>query len=304
MNGIKFDKSSYRWSPLWLHHKIGEKNTPIVEVECNQILSYNSLGLSVCLFEPVHSDPLTVSARLILQPPDDRNEVSKWAAPGLKCSSARCGSWWWRDTRLLDPLSPRTSHRSRRHELTEFSETPYHNAGTEAYRSNCKSFWNPKPKYYSDHVQVQCLSTLWCCKPLLKLVPMKIILLSTLVRFCKTHTGMTSTVASSNFYNRLIICYVFHYSATHISTLWLCNSAVDTMHVCKDMASKCTYAGDTCKLGTKRNHHFRYITKLEKKTPIVKVECSQIWLNHLMDDCHFSYITKLKKKTSLDWSRM
>jgi hypothetical protein len=57
-------------------------------------------------------------------------------------------------------------------------------------------------------------------------------------------------------------------------------------------------------LGTKRNHHFRYITKLEKKTPIVEVECSQIWLNHLMDDCHFSYITKLKKKTSLDWSRM
>ncbi len=24
--------------------------------------------------------------------------------------------------------------------------------------------------------------------------------------------------------------------------------------------------------------------------------CSQIWLNHLMDDHHFSYITKLKKK--------
>jgi len=29
--------------------------------------------------------------------------------------------------------------------------------------------------------------------------------------------------------------------------------------------------------------------------------CSQIWLNHLMDDCHFSYITKLegKKKKNL-----
>jgi hypothetical protein len=24
--------------------------------------------------------------------------------------------------------------------------------------------------------------------------------------------------------------------------------------------------------------------------------CSQIWLNHLMNDCHCSYITKLKKK--------
>ncbi len=24
--------------------------------------------------------------------------------------------------------------------------------------------------------------------------------------------------------------------------------------------------------------------------------CSQIWLNHLMDDCHFSYITNLQKK--------
>ncbi len=68
------------------------------------------------------------------------------------------------------------------------------------------------------------------------------------------HTGMTSTVASSNFYNRLIICYVCHYSATHISTLWLCNSTVDTMHVCKDVVSKCTYVGDTCRLGTKRNH--------------------------------------------------
>ncbi len=27
-------------------------------------------------------------------PPDDRNEVSKWATPGLKCSNAKCGSWW------------------------------------------------------------------------------------------------------------------------------------------------------------------------------------------------------------------
>jgi hypothetical protein len=26
--------------------------------------------------------------------------------------------------------------------------------------------------------------------------------------------------------------------------------------------------------------------------------CSQIWLNHLMNDCHFSYITKLKKSPS------
>ncbi len=63
---------------------------------------FNSLGLSVCLFEPVHSDPLTVSARPILQPPNDRNEVPKWTAPCLKCSSARCKSWWRRDSRLLD----------------------------------------------------------------------------------------------------------------------------------------------------------------------------------------------------------
>ncbi len=62
------------------------------------------------------------------------------------------------------------------------------------------------------------------------------------------HTRMTSMVTSSNFYNRLIICYVCHYSTTHISTLWLCNFVVDTMHVFKDMASKCTYAGDTCRL--------------------------------------------------------
>jgi hypothetical protein len=38
----------------------------------------------------------------------DRNEVPKWAAPGLKCSSARCGSWWRRDTCSLDPPSPHT----------------------------------------------------------------------------------------------------------------------------------------------------------------------------------------------------
>ncbi len=78
------------------------------------ILYINSLVcLSMCLFDSVHSDSLTISAKLILQPPDDRNEVPKWAAPGLKCSSARCGSWWRRDTHLLDPLSPHTSHRSR-----------------------------------------------------------------------------------------------------------------------------------------------------------------------------------------------
>ncbi len=53
----------------------------------HSILYINSLGLSVCLSEPVHSDPLSVSVRPILQPPDDRNEVPKWAAPGLKCSS-------------------------------------------------------------------------------------------------------------------------------------------------------------------------------------------------------------------------
>ncbi len=35
----------------------------------DQILYINSLGLSVCLSEPVHSDPLIVSARPILQPP-------------------------------------------------------------------------------------------------------------------------------------------------------------------------------------------------------------------------------------------
>jgi hypothetical protein len=31
----------------------------------------------------------------------DRNEVPKWIAPGLKCCSATCGSWWRRDTRKL-----------------------------------------------------------------------------------------------------------------------------------------------------------------------------------------------------------
>jgi hypothetical protein len=74
-----------------------------------QILYINSLGLSVCLSKPVHSDPLTIFARPILQPPDDINEVPKWATFGLKCSSAKCGSWWRRDTRSLDPPSPRTS---------------------------------------------------------------------------------------------------------------------------------------------------------------------------------------------------
>ncbi len=34
-----------------------------------QILYINSLCLSVCLSEPVHFNPLTVSARPILQPP-------------------------------------------------------------------------------------------------------------------------------------------------------------------------------------------------------------------------------------------
>jgi hypothetical protein len=71
-----------------------------------------SVSVSVCLSEHVHSDPLIVSVRPILQPPD-KNEISKWAALGLKCSSARCGSWWRRDTHSLDPSSPRTSHRSR-----------------------------------------------------------------------------------------------------------------------------------------------------------------------------------------------
>jgi hypothetical protein len=122
----------------------------------NLIFYINSLGLSTCLFEPVHSDPLSVFVRPIPQPPDDRNEVSipthyqslrgwfcnprmtetrsrnephlAWNVPapgagrggeadsatpqmtiyqffasaakkftiaGLKCSSARCGSWWW-----------------------------------------------------------------------------------------------------------------------------------------------------------------------------------------------------------------
>jgi hypothetical protein len=37
----------------------------------------------------------------------DRNKVPKWAALGLKCSSARCRSWWWRDTCSLNPPSPR-----------------------------------------------------------------------------------------------------------------------------------------------------------------------------------------------------
>ncbi len=30
--------------------------------------------------------------------------------------------------------------------------------------------------------------------------------------------------------------------------------------------------------------------------PLSYLICSQIWLNHLMDDHHFDYITKLKKK--------
>jgi hypothetical protein len=42
-----------------------------------QILYINSLGLSVCLSEPVHFDLLTVSVRPILQPLDDINDVSK-----------------------------------------------------------------------------------------------------------------------------------------------------------------------------------------------------------------------------------
>ncbi len=29
--------------------------------------------------------------------------------------------------------------------------------------------------------------------------------------------------------------------------------------------------------------------------------CSQIWLNHVMDNCHFNCITKLKKKTFAQW---
>ncbi len=41
------------------------------------ILYINSLGLSVCLSEPVHFDSLTVSVRPILQPLDDINDVPK-----------------------------------------------------------------------------------------------------------------------------------------------------------------------------------------------------------------------------------
>ncbi len=77
-------------------HKVWESYPPckMCRKDSPHILYINSLGLSVCLSEPVHFDPLSVSARPILQPPDDKNEVPKRAAPGLKCSSARCGSWW------------------------------------------------------------------------------------------------------------------------------------------------------------------------------------------------------------------
>ncbi len=39
-------------------------------------------------------------------------EVSKWVVSGLKCFSVRCESWWRRDTRSLDPSSPRTENLS------------------------------------------------------------------------------------------------------------------------------------------------------------------------------------------------
>ncbi len=38
-------------------------------------------------------------------------EVPKWTAPGLKCSNARCGSWWRRDTRWEGGfVFPRAQH--------------------------------------------------------------------------------------------------------------------------------------------------------------------------------------------------
>jgi hypothetical protein len=58
---------------------------PKMSGQSQDLANFNSLGLSM---------------RLSV-------EVSKWVAPGLKCSSARCGLWWQRDTCSLDPPSPR-----------------------------------------------------------------------------------------------------------------------------------------------------------------------------------------------------
>ncbi len=84
------------------------------------VKSYILIHLSVCCLWQGFFYPLTVSARPILLQMHflcfnimaepviaNKNEVPKWTAPSLKCSSARCGSWWRRDTRSLDPPSPR-----------------------------------------------------------------------------------------------------------------------------------------------------------------------------------------------------
>jgi hypothetical protein len=43
--------------------------------------------------------------------------------------------------------------------------------------------------------------------------------------------------------------------------------------------------------------HFKEFLFQSCQIFMISEVCSQIWLNHLMDDHQFSYITKLKKKT-------
>jgi hypothetical protein len=92
--------------------------------------SYILIHLSICLF--------------VCRGPE-------WAAPSLKCSSARCESWWRRDTCSLDPPSPRTNSLSVT-ETRSRNEPP----GLKCSNTRCKLWWRRNTRKLGKGVLCSC----------------------------------------------------------------------------------------------------------------------------------------------------
>jgi len=66
------------------------------EGEANEAMGdHHGFHLCVRLSEPVHSDPLTVSTRLILQPPQNRVESPRLASIGGQSKKLKISTFGW-----------------------------------------------------------------------------------------------------------------------------------------------------------------------------------------------------------------